>query len=190
MTASTVPSHYSARGAPRRFAVVVVVVGGCYAAAPACDGAPRRRKAAIAVGTLFIVGDIAGVLSLVVTRGLLDGPDVLAKIAANQGRLALGALLILVMGFALAMIPVVMYPIFKKCNEVLALGYVVYRGALETVGYMATAGTLLLLVELSREHAEAASPAAPHARLSARSSWRRRAPPSSASPPSPSASAP
>jgi hypothetical protein len=129
---------------------------------PAADAAPWHRKTAIIVGVLFIIGDIAGVLSLLVTRGLLEGPDALTTIAANQNQLVLGALLVLVMGFALAMVPVVMFPVFKKYNEVLALGSVVFRGALETVGYMATAGTWLLLLELSREHAVAASPGAPH----------------------------
>jgi hypothetical protein len=117
----------------------------------------KHRRTAIAVGALFIVGDIAGVLSVLVTRGLLEGPDVLTRIAADQGRLALGALLVLVMGFALAMVPLLMYPVFKKYNEVLALGTVVFRGALETAGYMATAGAMLLLLGLSREPAEAAS---------------------------------
>ena len=130
--------------------------------APAADTAQRRRRAAITVGTLFIIGDIAGVLSVVVTRGLLDGPDALTKIAANQSHLALGALFVLIMGLALAMIPVVMYPIFKKYNEVLALGTVVFRGALETVAYMGSAGIWLLLLELSREHAAVASAGAPH----------------------------
>ena len=130
--------------------------------APAADAAPRHRWTAIIVGVLFIIGDIAGVLSLLVTRGLLEGPDALTKIAASQNQLVLGALLVLVMGLALAMVPVVMFPVFKKYNEVLALGCVVFRGALETVAYMASAGTWLLLVELSREHAEAASPGAPH----------------------------
>jgi hypothetical protein len=97
-----------------------------------------------------------------VTGGLLDGPDALTKIAASQNQVVLGALLVLVMGFALAMIPVVMFPVFRKYNEVLALGCVVFRGALETVAYMASAGAWLLLVELSREHAGAASPGAPH----------------------------
>ena len=105
--------------------------------APAAGAAPRHRKTAIIVGVLFIIGDIAGVLSYLVTGGLLDGPDALTRIAANQSHLALGALLVLIMGLALAMIPVVMYPIFKKYNEVLALGTVVFRGALETVAYMA-----------------------------------------------------
>ena len=131
--------------------------------APATGAAPRHRKTAIIVGVLFIIGDIAGVLSLLVTRGLLDGQEALTRIAANQGRLALGALLVLLMGFALAMVPVVMFPVFKKYNEVLALGCVVFRGALETVAYMASAGTWLLLLELSREHAAAAaSSGAPH----------------------------
>jgi len=120
------------------------------------------RRTAIIVGVLFIIGDIAGVLSYVVTGGLLDGPDALTKIAASQNQVVLGALLVLVMGLALAMVPVVMFPVFKKVNEVLALGCVVFRGALETVAYMASAGTWLLLVELSREHAEAASAGAPH----------------------------
>ncbi len=115
------------------------------------------RKSAIIVGVLFIIGDIAGVLSYVVTGGLLDGPDALTKIAASQNHVVLGALLVLVMGLALAMVPVLMFPVFKKYNEVLALGCVVFRGALETVAYMACAGAWLLLVELSREHAEAAS---------------------------------
>ena len=129
---------------------------------PATDAVPRHRKTAIIVGALFIVGDIAGVLSVLVTKGLFDGPDALTKIAANQDQLALGALLVLVMGLALAMVPIVMFPVFKKYNEVLAIGCLVFRGALETVAYMASAGTWLLLLELSREHAQAASAGAPH----------------------------
>jgi hypothetical protein len=124
--------------------------------APAAHAAPRYRKTAVIVGLLFIIGDIAGVLSVLLTGGLLKGPDAITKIAANQNQVVLGALLVLVMGFALALIPVVLFPVFKKYNEVLALGCVVFRGALESVAYMATAGAWLLLVELSREHAATA----------------------------------
>ncbi len=130
--------------------------------APAARAAQRRRRTAITVGTLFIIGDIAGVLSYVVTQGLLDGPSALTKIATNQSHLALGALCVLIMGLALAMIPLVMYPIFRKYNEVLALGTVVFRSALETVAYIASAGTWLVLLELSREPATVASAGAPH----------------------------
>ena len=146
------------RTALRRDPAVAVAPG----ARAGASNTRSYRKTAITVGSLFIIGDIAGVLSYAVTGGLLDGPDSLSKIAASQGHLVLGALLVLVMGLALAMVPVVMYPIFKKYNEVLALGCVVFRGALESVTYMASAGAWLLLVELSREHAQAASPGAPY----------------------------
>jgi hypothetical protein len=123
--------------------------------APVAGVASRHRKTSVLVGVLFIIGDIAGVLSVLVTGGLLDGPHALTRIAAQQDRLVLGALLVLVMGLALAMVPVVLFPLFRKVNEVLALGCVVFRGALEAVAYMASAGTLLLLVELGREAAAA-----------------------------------
>jgi hypothetical protein len=123
--------------------------------APVAGAAERHRTTAVLVGVLFIIGDIAGVLSVLVTGGLLDGPHALTRIAADQDRLVLGALLVLVMGLSLAMVPVVLFPVFRKVNEVLALGCVVFRGALEAVAYMASAGILLVLVELSREAASA-----------------------------------
>jgi hypothetical protein len=121
----------------------------------------QHRKTAIVVGALFIAGDVAGVLSVVVTSGLLEEPDYLARIAAQQNRLVIGALCVLAMGFFLAAVPLTMYPIFRKYNEALAMGYVVFRGALETVTYMALATTWLLLVALSRDYVKAGSPDAP-----------------------------
>ena len=50
------------------------------------------------------------------------------------------------------MVPVMMFPILKKYNEVLALGYVIFRGGLETVGYMATVVSWLLLLPLSQAY--------------------------------------
>ena len=42
------------------------------------------RTIATSVGVLFIIGTVAGILSVVVTWGLLDGPDFLDKVAAND----------------------------------------------------------------------------------------------------------
>lgn len=64
----------------------------------------------------------------------------------------------LTMGFTLAMVPVVMFPIFKRYNEALALGYVVFRGGLETVTYIATVISWLLLLPLSRDYVKAGIP--------------------------------
>jgi hypothetical protein len=119
-----------------------------------------NRKTAIIVGVLFIIGTVAGILSGVFAGFTLADPDYLIKVSANENRIIIGALLILIMGFALAMVPVVMFPIFKKYNEVLALGYVVFRGALETVTYMATVINFALLITLSQEYVKAGAPEA------------------------------
>ena len=114
-----------------------------------------ERTTATIVGGLYIVGTVAGFLSMVVTGGLLDGPDYLNVVAANASRTMLGALLVLVMGLALAMVPAMMFPILKRQNEALAIGYVVFRGALETATSVGVATCLLLLVVVARQHADA-----------------------------------
>jgi len=49
----------------------------------------------------------------------------------------MGALLVLIMGLALAMVPVMLFPIFRKYNEALAMGALGFRGVLEAVLYIA-----------------------------------------------------
>ncbi|MHC1724392.1 MAG: DUF4386 domain-containing protein, partial [Aminipila sp.] len=71
------------------------------------------------------------------------------NIAASETRWIFGSLLILLMGFPLAMIPVFLYPIFKKHNEVLALGAIVFRGVLEAICYMGMVISNFLLLSLS-----------------------------------------
>jgi len=118
----------------------------------------KEKKTAIIVGVLFIIGTVAGVLSVVFTGPILDDPDYLIKVSANENQIIIGALFVLIMGFALAMVPVMMFPIFKKHNEALALGYVVFRGALETVTYIAIVINWLLLLTLSQEYVKAGAP--------------------------------
>jgi hypothetical protein len=117
-----------------------------------------NRRTAIIVGVLFIIGTVAGVLSGLFLGPFLDDPGDLIKVSANENQIILGALFVLIMAFALAMIPVVMFPIFKKHNETLALGYVVFRGALETFTYIATVISWLLLFTLSQEYVKAGTP--------------------------------
>jgi hypothetical protein len=113
------------------------------------------RKTAIIVGVLYIIGTVAGIFSVLVTQQILGDPDFLSKIAANETPIVIGCLFVLMMGFALAMVPVIMFPIFKRYNEVLALGYVIFRGALETVAYIAMVICWLFLILVSREYAAA-----------------------------------
>ena len=110
------------------------------------------------VGILFIIGTVAGVLSFVFSGPVLEDPDYLVEVSAKENQVIIGALLILVMGFALAMVPVMLFPIFKKHNETLAIGSIVFRGVLEAVTYIAIAIISLLILTLSQEYVKAEAP--------------------------------
>ena len=112
------------------------------------------RKIAIIVGVLYIIGTVAGILSVGFIGPIL-GPDYLVKTSANANQMIIAALFVLIMGLALALVPVMMFPISRKHNEALALGYVVFRGALETVCYLATVICWLFLVPLSQAYVQA-----------------------------------
>ena len=111
------------------------------------------RKSARIVGILFIIGTVAGILSFV-GIGPQESPDYLVNISANKTKVITGALLVLVMGVAIAPIPAMLYPILKKYNESLALGYVVFR-TIEVVTYIGIVVSWLLLVTISQEYVQA-----------------------------------
>jgi hypothetical protein len=113
------------------------------------------KKTPRIVGVLYIIGTVAGILSLVLTGPVRNAQDYVISVPAGETQLAVGALLVLLMGLALAMVPVFMFPILRKHNEALALGYVVFRGGLEAVTYLAIATSWLLLVPLSQIYAQA-----------------------------------
>lgn len=129
------------------------------------------RRAARAIGVLYIIGTVAGVISMLVTGPVLDGPGYVAQVAANPNALVAGALLVLVMGLALAMVPVVFWPVGRRHDETLAMGYVVFRGALETGVYIVSALGWLLLVAVST--VSGAEPFADFVRTIERVTWNQ-----------------
>jgi hypothetical protein len=116
------------------------------------------NKTARIVGVLYIIGTIAGMLSYVLTGPILGGSDFLVSVSTHEIQIIAGALFVLIMGFALAMVPVMMFPLLKKYNEALALGYVVFRGALETIMYIVLAISWLFLIPVSQEYVKAGAP--------------------------------
>lgn len=111
------------------------------------------RTTAWIIGVLFIIGTAAGALSWLVMAPIMDAPGYLASIAAHQSQMAAGALLVLTMGIALSLVPVLFYPVARRHSEVLATGYIVFRGALEGFIYIALTFGWLLLIALSTEPA-------------------------------------
>ncbi|GAG35923.1 unnamed protein product, partial [marine sediment metagenome] len=49
-----------------------------------------EKKTAIIVGVLFIIGTVAGILSVVFTSSILNAPDYLMKVSANENKIIIG----------------------------------------------------------------------------------------------------
>ena len=76
------------------------------------------RNTAIIVGVLFIIATTAPILGYYIFLGtILDTPDYLINVSANENRLITGALFELIMTIAIAGTAILMYPILKKYNE-------------------------------------------------------------------------
>jgi hypothetical protein len=101
------------------------------------------RKTAVIVGILFIIGTVSGILAGVFQIPIQAGSTYPLNISASATQWIIGALLTLLMGLSLVMVPVLMYPIFRKHNEVLAFGSVLFRGVFENV-----VGETLLVISM------------------------------------------
>ena len=65
-----------------------------------------NRKTATIVGVLYIIGTIAGILSLVFLGNTLSDSSYLIKASENQNQIVTASLLVLTMAFSLAMMSV------------------------------------------------------------------------------------
>ena len=102
-----------------------------------------NRKTTVIVGTLFIIGTVSGILAGAFTASIRAGSTYPLNVDASETQWIIGTLFTLLMGLSLAMVPVLLYPIFRKHNEVLAFGSVLFRGIFENV-----VGETLLVISM------------------------------------------
>ncbi|CAG0994070.1 hypothetical protein ANAEL_02473 [Anaerolineales bacterium] len=119
------------------------------------------RMNAVMAGALYFLGTVFGVsgaviggevLSSIVSSKPLVGVDVLGLVAANSSRLTGGAFFTLMMGISLVAMTVFLYPIFRKDSKELAMGMVLFRGALEGTHYFVATLGILSLISLGNEY--------------------------------------
>ena len=116
-----------------------------------------EEMAARISGILFIAATGAAIVSGAFLLPILEAPDYLVQVSANEINAMIGAVFYFIMAAAGASIAIPMYPILKKYNESLALGSVGFRfieGAIFMVGVF----FVILLVPLSREFVDAGAP--------------------------------
>jgi hypothetical protein len=88
---------------------------------------------------------------------ILNAPDYLTSVSANENLVMIGMLFEFANHVAVVCIPFMMFPILKKHNEALSLGYVAFR-IVESVTLIVGSISLLSLVTLSQEFANAGAP--------------------------------
>jgi hypothetical protein len=79
------------------------------------------RKGAFTAGSLYLVAMLAGLLSVV---PVLEEPDYLVRLASSGDQLLRGAFFQLLMAPAYVGIALALYPLLKRHDEGLALGFV------------------------------------------------------------------
>ena len=115
------------------------------------------RTAARVMGVLFIMATVPFSISVGILEPVIGGPDVLSKVFASEARVRMGIFLEIINHIAVVGIAVVAYPVLKRFNERLAIGYVVAR-SIEAVLFSIGTMQLLALLIVSREFVASSLP--------------------------------
>jgi len=114
------------------------------------------RNNARIVGVFFIIATVASIATAIFV-GFLSEPDYLANISTNENQVLSGMFLELIWALSVLGIPVMLFPILRKHNESLALGFYSLRfiEALMTILYTLS---LLTLLTLGKSYTNAGAP--------------------------------
>ena len=120
-----------------------------------------NRKTAIIVWVLFLTAMVTSLIGGIWLESIISAPDYLITVSENETQVIIGVLLEIINCAAVVGIAVFMFPIFKKYNEALALGYVGFR-IIEATILVVAAIIPLSLIALSQEYVKAGVPDASH----------------------------
>jgi len=116
-----------------------------------------NRKAAIGIGILFILATFMGVLMAGMIGPIIENENYLTDMYKNAFIVQISTLFNLVMASAVVGIAVLIYPILKRENHTLAIGYLSARIVEGTVLVIASVAWLLL-VSLGAQFVQAGQP--------------------------------
>lgn len=117
----------------------------------------KSRKTARIVGALFLIATVTYTLGDGLEKSILNTPDYLLDVYANSTRVVIGVLLEFIDAAAVAAIGVMLFPILRKHNEAVALGYAGTR-IIECLLLIAAGISSLSLIALSQEYVQAGTP--------------------------------
>jgi hypothetical protein len=112
------------------------------------------RTTARIIGILFIVASATAIIGGALLAPL-DKADYLTQVASHDGQMAAGALFEIVLEISVIGIAVMFFPILKRRNEGLALGYVGVR-IVEAALLLAASVSALVVLTLSQDYGQTA----------------------------------
>ncbi len=112
------------------------------------------KNSARLVGVLFLTAMIASLLGGGIVDSFISSSDYLVAVQENKLQLLIGVLLELINGVAVVGIASLMFPILKRYNKSLAMGYLSFR-IIEAVFCCSIVITPLSLLKLSSEFLKA-----------------------------------
>ena len=117
-----------------------------------------HKNTARIVGALFLTAFLTSMIGSVgFIEPLINAPDYLIDVYPNRIQVIIGILLELICAVAVVGIALVLFPILKRHNEPMALGYIGFR-VIESALIFVSAISLLLLITLSQEYVKAGAP--------------------------------
>ena len=119
-------------------------------------GFNSSESAYVIVGILIVTALVSAMLN---GSGATDDPDHLTALSTNENKVLRGVLFQIVLIASVVAIPIILFPILREHNEVLALGYVgarIFEGFFDVLIGL----SMLMLLTLSREYVREGTPAA------------------------------
>jgi len=113
-----------------------------------------NRKTAVIVGVLFLIGYLGVFLGSAIYAPVLDSPDYLGILYSQRSKVIAGMLIEIINDVAVVGIAVALFPLFKRVNEELALGYVGIR-VIEAVMLVVSKVGILSLIPMSQQYTAA-----------------------------------
>ncbi len=111
----------------------------------------KERKISIIVGALFLIALILNIIAMPIYQPILNAEDFLITAHPQNIKMIVGMLLDFICIPAIILIPIMLFPLFKKNNESLAVAYTVFR-AIEGILFILSIIGYMSLLSLSKIH--------------------------------------
>jgi hypothetical protein len=116
------------------------------------------RKTAMIVGALFITATVTAIVGLVILGTSFEEPDYLVDLPDIENKVVVAAIMELILAVSLVGIGALMFPVFKRHEEGLALGYAGIR-LVEAIFITVATVSMLVMLSMGKDYAKGNLPA-------------------------------